>query len=112
MGRSILSAWAAARGLLGVLLAGGLLALAAAPASAALLPPGLAAPLAAKPGLPAHQYAPYIDTSSGQSVAQAATASGVRFFTLAFVISGSGCRATWNGSTSVTGGFYKADVAR
>jgi chitinase len=110
MGRSILSAWAAARALLGALAAAGLLALAAAPVSAAPPPPGLAAQV--KPSLPAHHYAPYIDTSSGQSVAQAATASGVRFFTLAFVISGSGCRATWNGSTSVTGGFYKADIGR
>jgi chitinase len=101
MGRSILAAWTTARTLLGVVSAGRLLVLGAAPASAAVLP--TAGVARAKPALPAHHYAPYIDTSSGQSVAQAATASGVGFFTLAFDISRGGCRASWNGSTSVTG---------
>jgi Carbohydrate binding domain len=65
------------------------------------------------PGFPAHYFAPYVDTSLNNplNLTQTAQSVGVRFYTLAFIISGgSGCQAMWNGVTPVNQGFYQADV--
>jgi chitinase len=54
------------------------------------------------PGFPAHYAAPYVETwgtTSAMATAQAAT--GLKYYTLAFVISGGGCNATFNGDTAI-----------
>ncbi|NUR31952.1 MAG: hypothetical protein HOV83_39945 [Catenulispora sp.] len=54
------------------------------------------------PGFPAHYSAPYVETwNSPSAMASARSATGNKYFTLAFVISGGGCTATFNGNTSI-----------
>jgi chitinase len=54
------------------------------------------------PGFPAHFAAPYVETwGSTSAMANAQAATGLKYYTLAFVIDGGGCNATWNGSTSI-----------
>ncbi|MBM9508174.1 chitinase [Actinacidiphila acididurans] len=82
-------------------------ALAATPAMAAglLLATGGQAHAAANagPGFPAQYSAPYAETwNSPSTLASARSATGQKYFTLAFVIDGGGCNATFNGDTSVT----------
>lgn len=74
-----------------------------APASAAVNP---------GPGFPTRYAAPYIDTSiaSTSLMSSVKSATGLKYYTLAFVISGGGCKASWNGDTSVTGGFWASAV--
>jgi chitinase len=64
------------------------------------------------PGFPARYAAPYIDTSiaSTSLMSSVKSATGLKYYTLAFVISGGGCKASWNGDTSVTGGFWASAV--
>src|SRR3954471_6931142 len=83
-----------------------LAALAAVPLAAAraLLGPRTAAPAAVNPGpgFPAHFAAPYVETwGSTSAMASAQSATGLKYYTLAFVIDGGGCNATWNGDTSI-----------
>ena len=49
----------------------------------------------------AFAFAPYVDTSlyPPLNLKTAARASGVRYFSLAFVLSGGGCKASWGGVT-------------
>ncbi|WP_236655384.1 chitinase [Streptacidiphilus carbonis] len=57
----------------------------------------------AGPGFPAHYAAPYVETwNSPSAMASAEAATGLKYYTLAFVIAGSGCQATFNGSTSIS----------
>ncbi len=57
---------------------------------------------AAAPALPAHVFAPYFGTWSSTPLTRIASASGVKHFTLAFILGGgSGCQATWNGSAPI-----------
>ncbi|MEY9838645.1 chitinase [Streptacidiphilus sp. EB103A] len=57
----------------------------------------------AGPGFPAHYAAPYVETwNSPSAMASAESATGLKYFTLAFVIAGSGCTPTFNGSTSIS----------
>lgn len=51
----------------------------------------------------AFAVAPYVDTSlyPPLNLKTAARASGVRYFSLAFVLSGGGCKASWGGVTAV-----------
>jgi hypothetical protein len=44
-------------------------------------------------------YAPYIQTRAAGDLAGLANASGIRFFTLAFVLDGGGCAASWGRRT-------------
>lgn len=69
--------------------------LAAAPAANAAANPG--------PGFPAQYAAPYVETwGSPAALANARNATGLKYFTLAFVISDGSCNATLNGNTAIT----------
>src|SRR5262249_47983575 len=52
-------------------------------------------------GFPARLAAPYVETWGNASLADLATATGNKYYTLAFIISGSGCAPTWNGDTAI-----------
>lgn len=62
---------------------------------------------------PAHLFAPYIDMlqSPTPSLAGIATATGQKYFSLAFIVAGRGCQATWAGSYTMTQNFEVDDVA-
>jgi hypothetical protein len=53
-------------------------------------------------GFPARFAAPYVETWKSPSALQAARAAGLRYATLAFVLDGGGCKATYNGNTPIT----------
>jgi chitinase len=54
---------------------------------------------------PARFSAPYVPEWENTNLVNLANATGHKFFTLAFIINGSGtCNPTWNGSDSITGG--------
>ncbi|PYC69066.1 hypothetical protein C7C46_28570, partial [Streptomyces tateyamensis] len=54
------------------------------------------------PGFPAQYAAPYVETwNSPGAIAAAQAATGDKYYTLAFVIDGGGCNATFNGSTAI-----------
>jgi chitinase len=75
-------------------LAAGLLLAAGAPADAAANP---------GPGFPTQYAAPYVETwGSASAMADAQSATGLKYFTLAFVLDGGGCNATFNGDTSIS----------
>jgi Glycosyl hydrolases family 18 len=83
----------------------------APPASALAATAGTRSPLV----LPTSVYAPYFETWTKDSISSIATASGARYFTLAFIqtpTKGS-CALTWNGVSTqpVPGGRYMAQVA-
>ncbi len=87
-------------------------------AAAALLAGGSAATpaLAAGTPLPAHVYAPYYETylaPNTPSIAATATASGARYFTLAFLQSAgkNSCSLEWNGNSSQPLSYYTSDIA-
>ena len=66
--------------------------------------------------IPAHVFAPYVETYAGGSLAQLATDSGAQYLTLAFLqtpAKGS-CTVDWDGdpSTPVATAQYGADIAR
>jgi hypothetical protein len=46
-------------------------------------------------------YAPYIMTRAATNLAQISADSGIRYFTLAFVLDGGGCTASWGSGTPV-----------
>jgi chitinase len=55
------------------------------------------------PGFPAQYAAPYIETYAAPSaMANARNATGLKYFTLAFIIDGGGCNAMFNGDTPIT----------
>lgn len=55
------------------------------------------------PGFPAHYAAPYVETwNSPSAMTNARNATGLKYYTLAFVIDGGGCNAMFNGDTPVT----------
>ncbi|MFK0150452.1 RICIN domain-containing protein [Streptomyces sp. NPDC090493] len=55
------------------------------------------------PGFPARYAAPYVETwNSPSAMTNARNATGLKYFTLAFVIDGGGCNAMFNGDTPVT----------
>jgi chitinase len=94
------------------LLAGGGLAGAAA-AAASVIHPGTQSHAGQSPAvqpaaaLPANWYesAPYYSTldSSGPNLSQVMSATGTKAFDLAFILSGGGCSATWDGTDPVSG---------
>jgi Glycosyl hydrolases family 18 len=56
---------------------------------------------------PARLAAPYVETWSNISLTDLATATGNKFYTLAFML-GSGCTPKWNGDTSLDAETYYA----
>ena len=79
--------------------------LAAAPAASAAPAP-----------LPAHVYAPYYETylaPNTPSISATSTASGAKYFTLAFLQSTGkhSCSIDWNGNSSQPLSYYAADIA-
>jgi GH18 family chitinase len=65
--------------------------------------------------LPAHVYAPYFETWTTDSISATSTASGVKYFTLAFLETTGkrSCTLAWNGvkTQSVASGRYLSDIA-
>src|SRR5437868_5651080 len=61
--------------------------------------------------LPARVYAPYFETWTTDGITATAQASGVRYFTLAFLqsLSKTSCTVEWNGSAALD--KYASDVA-
>jgi hypothetical protein len=71
---------------------------------------------AAAAPLPAHVYAPYYETylaPNTPSIAATSLASGVKYFTLAFLQSTgrSSCSLDWNGSSTQPLNYYASDIA-
>ncbi|WP_329123214.1 ricin-type beta-trefoil lectin domain protein [Streptomyces sp. NBC_01465] len=63
------------------------------------------------PGFPAQYAAPYAEVwNSPSALANARAATGLKYFTLAFVIDGGGCNATFNGDTSVTDAAWTSAI--
>ncbi|WP_433888067.1 ricin-type beta-trefoil lectin domain protein [Streptomyces sp. CA-111067] len=83
-------------------LAGGMLLAAGGTAQAAANP---------GPGFPAHYAAPYAEVwNSPSALTTVKNATGLKYFTLAFVIDGGGCNATFNGDTSITDGSWTSAI--
>jgi len=66
--------------------------------------------------LPAHVYAPYYETylaPNTPSISATGQASGVKYFTLAFLQSTGrkSCSLDWNGNSSQPLGYYASDIA-
>jgi hypothetical protein len=70
---------------------------------------------AAATPLPAHVFAPYFETWTTDGITATAQASGVKYFTLAFLetTSKTSCTLAWDGVASqpVSGGKYLSDIA-
>jgi hypothetical protein len=70
---------------------------------------------AAATPLPAHVFAPYFETWTTDGITATAQASGVKYFTLAFLetTSKTSCTLAWNGDATqpVSGGRYLSDIA-
>ncbi|MFJ8622658.1 chitinase [Kitasatospora sp. NPDC093550] len=90
--------------------------LAAALGAAGLLlapvPSAAAAPTAAAavPGMAAATYE-YLGWGNPQKPTDVMKAAGVKWFTLAFILSDGGCNPAWDGSRALTGGSDEAAVA-
>jgi hypothetical protein len=54
--------------------------------------------------------APYVESWNGTSVANLASTTGHKFWTLAFIISNGSCTATWNGDTLLSSNLYLNDI--
>src|ERR1043165_7565192 len=79
-----------------------LLTLALATPFAIFATAGTAAAANAGPGFPAHYAAPYVETWNGPTaMINEMNATGNKYYTLAFVISGGGCVAKINGDTAI-----------
>ncbi len=66
----------------------------------------------AGPGVPNKVFAPYVDTGAWPtfSVVNTANSTGHKYYTLAFVLSGGGCVAKWNGVTAMGDYFYAGEI--
>jgi len=63
------------------------------------------------PGFPARYAAPYTEVWNSPSALTAArNATGLKYFTLAFVIDGGRCNATFNGDTPITDGGWTSAI--
>jgi chitinase len=93
-------------------------ALAVAPAvlamaATAVVATGTSASAAANPGpgFPAQYAAPYVETwASPSAMTNVRNATGLKYFTLAFVIDAGGCNAKFNGDTDVTDAGWTSAV--
>lgn len=65
-------------------------------------PEASAAPASGGAGWPSRYAAPYVETWGSPSDLDRARQAGLRHATLAFVLDGGGCKATFNGNTPVT----------
>jgi chitinase len=82
-------------------------------AATAVVATGTSASAAANPGpgFPAQYAAPYIETyMSPQAMTNARNATGLKYFTLAFVIDAGGCNAKFNGDTDVTDSAWTSAI--
>ncbi len=61
-------------------------------------------------GFPGRVFAPYVESWFGTSLVGVTNATGQKYFTLAFIIAGSGCTPTWNGSQTMSQNYYLADI--
>src|SRR6185436_14579620 len=73
------------------------------------------APPTATPGgsgnFPSRVFAPYEESWFGTtSLTGVANTTGSKFFTMAFILAGQGCTATWNGSQTMSQGYYLSDI--
>ena len=64
-------------------------------------------------GFPAHLFAPYIDMLEypTPSLSGIAITTGQKYFSLAFIVAGSGCQANWGGYYTMAQNFEVSDVA-
>jgi chitinase len=64
-------------------------------------------------GFPAHLFAPYIDMLQypTPSLSGLATATGQKYYSMAFIVAGSGCQANWGGYYTMSQNFEVNDVA-
>lgn len=63
------------------------------------------------PGFPAQYAAPYAEVwNSPSALATVKNATGLKYFTLAFVIDGGGCNATFNGDTPITDASWTSAI--
>lgn len=64
-------------------------------------------------GFPAHLFAPYIDMLQWPtpSLAGLATTTGQKYYSMAFIVAGSGCQANWGGYYTMAQNFELDDVA-
>jgi hypothetical protein len=87
---------------------------AAVAVSATALVTGIGNARAATP-IPAHVYAPYFETWTSDGIKATSDASGVKYFTLAFLETTSkrSCTLAWNGvkTQTVANGRYLSDIA-
>ncbi|WP_078901703.1 ricin-type beta-trefoil lectin domain protein [Actinacidiphila yeochonensis] len=82
-------------------------------AAGALLAAGGTAHAAANagPGFPTQYAAPYAEVwNSPSALTTVRNATGLKYFTLAFVIDGGGCNATFNGDTSITDSSWTSAI--
>lgn len=58
-------------------------------------------------------FAPYVDVSLQPTfqLTQTAQQTGVKYFSLAFVLDSGGCQASWAGSTPINQGFMQSDIS-
>ncbi|MFN8490868.1 MAG: glycosyl hydrolase family 18 protein [Caldilineaceae bacterium] len=63
-------------------------------------------------GWPNRVFAPYVDVMLWPtfSLVDTATTTGQKFYTLAFILSGSGCAAAWGGATPINQNFLLDDI--
>jgi len=64
-------------------------------------------------GFPVHLFAPYLDMLQWPtpSLAGIATTTGQKYFSMAFIVAGSGCQANWGGYYTMAQNFEVSDVA-
>ncbi|KOV62263.1 alpha-galactosidase [Streptomyces sp. MMG1121] len=72
-------------------------------------PAGAARPAAASPGFAVAPYE-YLGWGNPQDPTSVMSATGVKWFTLAFVLSDGGCTPKWDGSRPLTGGDDQAKI--
>jgi len=60
---------------------------------------------------PSRVFSPYEESWFGTtSLTGIANATGQKYFTMAFILAGTGCTATWNGSQTMSQGYYLSDI--
>lgn len=61
---------------------------------------------------PARFFAPYVDVLMWPTpnIAQIAQQTGTKYYTLAFIVSGTGCSASWGGVIPLADNFYKSEI--
>ncbi|MFB7672150.1 chitinase [Kitasatospora purpeofusca] len=85
-------------------------ALLLAPVASAAADPAVANPaVAAAPGMAAAPYE-YLGWGNPQKPTDVMKATGVKWFTLAFILSDGGCNPKWDGSRPLTGGSDEAAI--